>query len=130
MYLYCVLCLNLRVEEELPQNQKAGVDRGTRRRSHHSLAVEVSSSSVFSLLIRHMISCHNLSYRQQVFTIILYIYCTCDFIGKKSEIVQSEQDDFNTFSLFGSKNQGVINAFRCVKSFLPHIHLRHIVARY
>lgn len=84
---------------------------------------------VFSLLIRHMFSCHNLSYRQKVFTIILYIYCTCDFVGKKSEIVQSEQGDFNTFSLFVSKNQSVINAFKCVKTFLPHTHLRHIVAR-
>lgn len=52
LYLDCVLFL--RVEEELPQDQKAGVDRRTRRWSHHSLAVEVSSSSLsmFSSYLR------------------------------------------------------------------------------
>lgn len=61
MFTDCVLCLDLRVEEELPENQEVGVDRRTRRWSHHSLAVEVSQKSVLKLIKLSSIK-KNLSY--------------------------------------------------------------------
>lgn len=49
----CVLFAICRMEEELPQNQKAGTDWRTGRWSHHALAVEVTASSDFISLKSH-----------------------------------------------------------------------------